>query len=106
MVVVNVYYSGENGAARRFADRVRSEGVLAEVRSEIGCERYEYYISSEGPERVLLVERWADIPSFEAHKAGGPLERIHRIQEGPGCPPSSRGSSADSRPVLSGVSGP
>lgn len=39
-VVVNVYYSGENGAARRFADRVRSEGVLAEVRSEIGCERY------------------------------------------------------------------
>lgn len=50
-VVVNVYYSGENGAARRFADRVRSEGVLAEVRSEIGCERYEYYISSEDPER-------------------------------------------------------
>lgn len=83
-VVVNVYYSGENGAARRFADRVRSEGVLAEVRSEIGCERYEYYISSEDPERVLLVERWADIPSFEAHKAGGPLEGIHRIQEGAG----------------------
>ena len=83
-VVVNVYYSGGNGAARRFADRVRSEGVLAEVRSEIGCERYEYYISSEDPERVLLVERWADIPSFEAHKAGGPLERIHRIQEGAG----------------------
>lgn len=33
---------------------------------------------------MLLVERWADIPSFEAHKAGGPLERIHRIQEGAG----------------------
>ena len=80
-VVVNVYYSGENGAARRFADRVRSEGVLAEVRSEVGCERYEYYTSLEDPEKVLLVERWADIPSFEAHKADGSLERIHRIQE-------------------------
>ena len=35
-ITVNLYYSGENGAARAFAEEMESSGVAAAIRAEEG----------------------------------------------------------------------
>lgn len=38
-----------------------------EVREEPGCEQYEIYQSTERPDQLILLERWQDEETLEAH---------------------------------------
>ena len=38
-----------------------------EVREEPGCEEYEIYQSTERPDQLILLERWQDEATLEAH---------------------------------------
>lgn len=40
-LTVNLYYTGSNGSARRFAEEMESSGIAAAIRAEEGNERYE-----------------------------------------------------------------
>lgn len=42
-ITVNLYYTGKNGSARKFAEEMVSSGIVAAVRAEEGNERYEYF---------------------------------------------------------------
>ena len=42
-IVVNIYYSGTNGAARKYAEEMESSGIADEIRKEEGNLRYEYF---------------------------------------------------------------
>ena len=42
-ITVNLYYTGTNGSARRFAEEMVSSGVVARIRAEAGNLRYEYF---------------------------------------------------------------
>jgi quinol monooxygenase YgiN len=39
----------------------------AEVRKEAGCEQFDLFQNSENPDQLLLVERWTDQASLDAH---------------------------------------
>ena len=39
----------------------------AEVRAEPGCEQFDLYQNTEDPDQLLLVERWTDQASLDAH---------------------------------------
>ena len=41
----------------------------AEVRKDPGCEQFDLFQNTEDPDQVLLVERWTDEASLEAHYA-------------------------------------
>ena len=43
MITVNIYYSGENGSARAFAEEMVRSGVVADIRAEEGNLRYAYF---------------------------------------------------------------
>lgn len=45
MIVVNLYYTGKNGAAREFANEMESSGIAGKVRNEKGNLGYEYFFS-------------------------------------------------------------
>ena len=45
-----------------------------EVRAEPGCEQYALYTS--GDQRIILIERWLDNDSINAHAAGAPYHRL------------------------------
>ena len=51
---VNIYYTGENGNARKFAEEMRSSGLVEKIRAEAGNLRYEYFFPMDDPETVLL----------------------------------------------------
>ena len=41
-IVVNIYYSGENGSAQKFAKGMISSGTVDAIRNEAGNIRYDY----------------------------------------------------------------
>ena len=54
MITVNLYYTGKNGYARRFAEEMESSGTADKIRAEAGNVRYEYFIPMKDPETVLV----------------------------------------------------
>ena len=41
-----------------FIQKVRETGVLDAIRRENGCVKYDYYLSEEDPNELLLLEQW------------------------------------------------
>ncbi len=64
-LTVNIYYSGENGAARKFANEMVSSGTVDAIRKEKGNLQYEYFYPAERPETVLLIDSWEDQKSID-----------------------------------------
>lgn len=59
-ITMNLYYTGENGAARAFAEEMEASGVADAVRAEEGNVSYRYFQPLDDPETVLLIDSWAD----------------------------------------------
>ena len=57
-LTINIYYTGENGNARKFAEEMVKTGVVDRVRAEKGNLRYNYFFPMDDPETVLLIDRW------------------------------------------------
>ena len=49
-ITVNLYYTGKNGNARRFAQEMESSGTADAIRAEDGNLRYEYFCPMNDPE--------------------------------------------------------
>ena len=56
-LTINIYYTGKDGSARKFAEEMVSSGVVDRVRSEEGNEKYEYFFPMNDSETVLLIDR-------------------------------------------------
>ena len=65
MITVNLYYRGENGNARRFAEEMEASGIAGAIRAEEGNLRYEYFQPLNDPEAVLLIDSWRDQAAIE-----------------------------------------
>ena len=51
-------------AARRAVD-----GIVAETRAEIGCERFDAHPVADGSPNLMIYERWADRAAYDFHHA-------------------------------------
>lgn len=80
-IVMNLYYTGENGNARKFAEEMERSGTAALIRQESGNERYAYFFPMDDPETVLLIDIWKDQASIDAHHATPMMEEIARLRE-------------------------
>lgn len=80
-IVMNLYYTGENGNARRFVEEMERSGTAALIRQESGNERYAYFFPMDDPETVLLIDIWKDQASIDAHHATPMMEEIARLRE-------------------------
>lgn len=80
-VTVNIYYSGINGSARKFAEEMISGGVVSAIRAEEGNLRYEYFFPMEDEETVLLIDSWTDQHSIDAHHASPMMGKITALRE-------------------------
>ena len=80
-IVVNIYYTGKDGSARRFAEEMTRSGVVADIRAEEGNERYEYFSPMDDPETVLLIDQWRDQAAIDAHHTSPMMEKITALRE-------------------------
>lgn len=80
-VTVNIYYSGRNGNARRFAGEMESSGTADLIRAETGNLRYEYFFPANDAEMVLLIDSWEDQEAINAHHASPMMDTIAAMRE-------------------------
>ena len=80
-ITVNIYYSGINGNARKYAEEMVSSGIVKEIRAENGNLRYEYFYPMEDEETVLLIDSWSDQHAIDVHHASPMMAKIMELRE-------------------------
>ena len=81
MIIVNLYYTGKNGNARRFAEEMESSGTVDKIRAEKGNIRYEYFLPMNDSETVLLIDAWTDQEAIDVHHASPMMQTIKELRE-------------------------
>ncbi len=80
-IMVNLYYTGTNGSARKFAEEMVASGIVEAVRAEEGNERYEYFFPMDDPETVLLIDRWRDQAALDFHHKSPMMKQIAQLRD-------------------------
>ena len=79
-IIVNIYYTGLDGNALKFAEEMENSGTAAEIRREDGNLRYEYFCPMADSETVLLIDCWTDQQSIDRHHASPMMEKIAELR--------------------------
>ena len=79
-LTVNIYYTGKDGSARKFAEEMVSSGLVERIRGEEGNEKYAYFFPAEDPETVLLIDRWRDQAALDVHHKTPMMEQIAALR--------------------------
>ena len=80
-IIVNLYYTGKDGNARKFAEEMTVRGIVDAVRAEEGNERYEYFFPMEDEETVLLIDRWKDQEALDIHHKSEMMKQIAELRD-------------------------
>ena len=80
-ITVNLYYTGENGAAKKFAQEMIDTGVVERIRREQGNLRYEYFVPLDDPETILLIDSWEDQAAIDAHHASPMMGELAALRD-------------------------
>ena len=80
-ITMNLYYTGTNGSARKFAEEMEQSGTAARIRAEDGNLRYDYFLPMNDPETVLLIDSWKDQASLDIHHASPMMGTIAALRE-------------------------
>lgn len=80
-IIVNVYYSGESGNARKFVEEMESSGIAEQIRAEQGNLRYEYFFQINNPETILLIDCWQSQADLDEHHDSPLMEKILALRE-------------------------
>ena len=79
-ITVNIYYTGENGNARKFAEEMEQSGTVAAIRAEEGNIKYEYFYPKNDPETVLLIDSWESQEAIDKHHATPMMDKISELR--------------------------
>ncbi|MDE6605521.1 MAG: antibiotic biosynthesis monooxygenase [Clostridia bacterium] len=80
-LTVNIYYTGQNGNAVKFAEEMVSSGVVNAVRNEKGNLKYEYYFPMDDKETVLLIDCWENQEALDIHHKSPMMEQIAYLRK-------------------------
>lgn len=80
-LTINIYYTGENGSARQFAEEMVKTGVVDRVRAEKGNLRYNYFFPMDDPETVLLIDKWENKEALDEHHKSPMMKEIADLRD-------------------------
>ena len=76
-----VTYTARPGMRETFLRALTARGLPETIRAEAGCLQYEYYLSIENADEILLLERWADPEAQAAHMARPHMALLRELKE-------------------------
>lgn len=79
MLGVNVMYIMKPGMRDQFLAEVAA--VQQTVRREAGCVQYDYFLSADDPDKLLLVEKWTDPESQKVHTTQPHMDLIAAVKD-------------------------
>lgn len=74
-----VVYTAKEGQRDAFVKEVFSSGLLETIRSEAGCQTYDFYISEESDERLMLMEEWESVAHREKHLEQPAMQKLSQL---------------------------
>lgn len=80
-IVVNIYYTGTDGAAKKFAEEMERSGTAELIRGEAGNLRYDYFFPMADSETVLLIDCWENQQAIDRHHASPMMGKITELRE-------------------------
>ena len=80
-LIINIYYTGKNGNAKKFASEMLSSGIVDRVRKEEGNLRYEYFFPMDDQETVMLIDKWEDEKALDIHHKSPMMKEIAKLRE-------------------------
>ncbi len=80
-ITVNIYYKGQNGAARKFAEEMVQTGTVEKIRAKDGNLRYEYFFPMNDEETVLLIDSWKNQEAIDEHHASDMMQTIASLRD-------------------------
>ena len=80
-ITVNIYYTGRNGSARKFAEEMISSGTVEAIRNEKGNIRYDYFYPVDDAETVLLIDSWENQEAIDIHHKSPMMDMIFQLRE-------------------------
>lgn len=80
-LIINIYYTGKNGNARKFASEMISSGIVDKIRKEEGNLKYEYFFPMDEPETVLLIDKWKNEEALDVHHKTIMMKEIAELRE-------------------------
>ena len=80
MYTIYVKFKCLPGKREAFVEAAKQEGILAAVRAEDGCHRYDYYFSAEDVNELLLIEAWETKHHQQVHIEQPHMARLRAIK--------------------------
>ena len=80
MYTIYVVFKCVEGKREEYIERLKSEGIVDEVRKEDGCIRYDYYLSEKDPDEILLIEAWESKKHQEIHIEQPHMARLRELK--------------------------
>ena len=80
-VILHVYYMCKAGQAEAFVQALKSSGLQGKVQAEDGCIQYDYHLSLEEKDVVVLLEKWSSAAALEKHLAQPHMAEIRALKE-------------------------
>ena len=65
-----------------FVETVKQNGILAAIRAEDGCIRYDYYFSESDPNELLLIEAWQTKTHQQIHIQQPHMAKLRALKDG------------------------
>ena len=80
-LTVNIYYTGTDGNARKFAEEMKESGLMDKIRAEKGNLRYDYFLPVDDGETVLLIDAWESEEALGLHHKSPMMAEIAALRE-------------------------
>lgn len=79
-ITINIYYTGKNDNARKFAEEMIASGTVDKIRNEEGNIRYDYFFPFDNKETVLLIDSWVDQKAIDKHHNSDMMKTISELR--------------------------
>lgn len=76
-LTVNLYYTGKNGSAQKFAREMEESGLADKIRQEPGNENQPL----DDPETILLIDSWTDQAAIDAHHQTVMMQELAKLRD-------------------------
>ena len=82
MLVLNVTFKCAPGKREELRELIRKEGIDTASRNEEGNYNYSFYMSTEDPDDILLIEFWKDVDAWMAHRTLPHYAKLDELKKG------------------------
>lgn len=80
-LILTVKYNCKPGMREAFLRTLVERGIVTAIRSEDGCLCYDYYLSVQDENVILLVERWTSAEHQRIHMQQPHMAELMAIKE-------------------------